>query len=633
MKKMTKAMLMTALICGTMYCGAEPVQANELNTFALDEYVVTAARTETKLVDTPANITVIGAEEIESRHYTNVVEVMKDVPGATITDSGVGTSEKAVYLNGDERVLILVDGRRMGFDMGTMSGRASFDLNQLPNIGQIERIEVLKGAGGALYGSEAVGGVVNIITKKIDKAYGKVSVGFGSNGTEDMSAMYSFKKDKTGVSVSASKYKQDYYKYRDYATDTTKRWPDASGYENEKVSLRIDQELKEGSNFTIGYDYSKYEGMSPYSISNIIRDHYASAFVEKETQNVYAKYDWTLNEKDDGYLQFYHNELNYDYQGHMEEKTNGIDIQQTFTASDTNKIVVGASWRNSDVIYVVIYDEAMETSSLFINDTWEFFPSWIINAGVRYDDNSKSGDRTTFSAGLNKKFNETSHAYFNWGQVFRAPTVQDLFTPYMGNTDLLPETGETWTIGYANQITDKTNVNINYFESDLEDAIRYNPNNNWICENIDKQEKRGMELSVNHKVNDNVDLVASYTYIHVENNKDETGFTRDANYMPNMYRLGIRYNDKKWNADMFLRYANGGCTGINPNNGKVPYHENDYLTVDLAVTYAATKNLKIFAKGYNLLNESYAEYAGIYEGSYDFPAQSRRFLIGAEYSF
>ena len=88
MKKMTKAMLMTALICGTMYCGAEPVHANELQEFTLDEYVVTAARTETKLVDTPANISVVTAEQIESRHYTNVAEALKDVPGANVLDTG-----------------------------------------------------------------------------------------------------------------------------------------------------------------------------------------------------------------------------------------------------------------------------------------------------------------------------------------------------------------------------------------------------------------------------------------------------------------------------------------------------------------------------------------------------------------
>ena len=632
MKKMTKAMLMTALILGSVQWGGTPVHASELDTFTLEEYVVTAARTETKLVDTPANISVVTAEQIESRHYADVAEVLKDVPGAVITDSGIGASNKSVYINGDDRVLILVDGRRMGLDMGGGSGRTSYDLNQLPNVGNIERIEVLKGAGGALYGSEAVGGVLNIITKKIDKAYGKVSMGFGSNGTEDMRAMYSFKKNKTGVSLSASKYKQDYYKYRDYATDTTKRWPLPSNYENEKVSLKVEQELNNGNNITVGYDYSKFDGLSPYSISN--KDYgYDSSYIDKQTDNLYAKYDWTINGKDQGYIQFYHNELEYFNQGGMEEKSTGFDIQQALTTSDTNKLVVGASYRDSDVTNVGKYDVNMKNSAIFLNDTWEFYPTWIINAGIRYDDNSKSGDETTFSAGLNKKFNDNSHAYINWGQVFRAPTTDDLFYPWMGNADLVPETGETWTVGYATKIADKTDVNISYFESDLKDAIRYNPNNGWKCENIDKQDKRGIELSVNHPINDNLDLVASYTYTRIENNKDGAGFVRDANYMPNMYRLGLRYNYDKWNADMFLRYANGGCTGINPNNGNVPYLENSYLTLDVAVTYQAMHNLKVFAKGYNLFNESYAEYAGIYNGSYDYPAQSRRFLIGAEYSF
>ena len=624
-------MLMTALILGSVQWGT-PVHASELDTFTLDEYVVTAARTETKLVDTPANITVVTAEQIESRHYTDVAEVMKDVPGAIVTDSGHGASQKSVYINGDDRVLILVDGRRMGLDMGVGSGRASYDLNQLPNVGNIERIEVLKGAGGALYGSEAVGGVVNIITKKIDKAYGKISIGVGSNGTEDMSAMYSFKKNKTGVSLSASKYKQDYYKYKDYATSTTKRWPLPSDYENEKVSLKVEQELNKGSNITVGYDYSKFNGLSPYSISN--KDYgYDASKIDKQTDNFYAKYDWMINKNDQGYIQFYHNELEYFNQGGMEEKSNGFDIQQALTTSETNKLIIGASYRNSDVTNVGKYDVNMKNTAIFLNDSFEFYPSWIVNAGVRYDDNSKSGDETTFSAGLNKKFDEHSHAYINWGQVFRAPTTDDLFYPWMGNAELVPETGETWTVGYATKIAEKTDVNVSYFESDLKDAIRYNPNNGWKCENIDKQDKRGVELSVNHPLNDNLDLVASYTYTRIENNKDGAGFVRDANYMPNMYRLGVRYNYGKWNADMFLRYASGGCTGINPNSGKIPYLENSYLTLDLAIAYQAMQNLKIFAKGYNLFNESYAEYAGIYNGSYDYPAQSRRFLIGAEYSF
>ena len=92
-------------------------------------------------------------------------------------------------------LLFLVDGRRVNIDMGTMS-RASFDLNQLPDVAQIERIEVVKGHGGALYGSDAVGGVVNIITKKADHKFGKRSFAMGSNQARDFKSVSAFKKVK-----------------------------------------------------------------------------------------------------------------------------------------------------------------------------------------------------------------------------------------------------------------------------------------------------------------------------------------------------------------------------------------------------------------------------------------------------
>ncbi|MBQ7883964.1 MAG: TonB-dependent receptor [Phascolarctobacterium sp.] len=656
MKKMTKAMLMTALILGSVQWGGTPVHASELDTFTLDEYVVTATRTETKLVDTPANISVVTAEQIESRHYTEVADVLKDVSGANVLDKGNGTNEKAILLNGDDRVLVLVDGRRVGYDMGTMNGRSSYDLNQMPDISMIERIEVMKGAGGALYGSDAVGGVVNVITKKANRNFGKVSLAFGSNGAEDMAAMYSFKTDKTGVTVSASKYKQDYYKYRDYKTDTTKRWMAPVDFDDEKVSLKLEQELNEGSNLTIGYDYSKFEG-----IQNMYADSSSIYPMDKRTDNLYMRYDWTLNNKDKGYLQFYHNEWDYYYSGQLEEKTNGVDLQQAIDVSDKNELVIGASWRESEASssyedwnnnYAVTpnYNEEINSKAIFINDTWEFSPSWTLNAGVRYDDHSKAGDETTLSAGLNKKFNDYSHMYFNWGQVFKAPTLDDLYYNWpdawtVGNPDLVAETGETWTVGYSSRINDRTDVAISYFESELEDAIDWIYDSNYTATyatNVDEQKKKGMELSVNHKLNDNVDLTASYTYVQVKNNMDGQGELKDFNYMPNTYRMGIRYHDAKWDANIWLRTATGGSTASNAHygyggtlypNGKISYLDSSYLTIDLALTYKAAKNLKVFAKGYNLLNEAYCEQAGVDNGYYQTPAQSRRFLIGAEYSF
>lgn len=599
--------------------------------------VVTATRTESKMVDVPVNTTVISAEKIADRHYLDVVDALKDVPGANVLDTGVGAYEKKVVLNGDERVLVLVDGKRVNIDMGTMS-RASYDLNQMPDVNLIERIEVVKGHGGALYGSDAVGGVINIITKKMDHSYGKVSIGFGSHQARDAKAMYTIKEGKTGVMVAASKYKQGYHEYKDAKTEANKRWPVASTYENEKVSVKLSQELSETSNLELGYDFSKFEGVRSYSTKAK-----SASFSNKKTNDFYAKYDWTVNDKDQGFIQLYRNKYDYYNAGDMYETDTGFEAQQNITLSDNNRLVVGASYRKAKALNATSYtaEKTINNKAVFVSDQWEFAPSWTLDAGVRYDKHSTAGSKTTWSAGLNKKFDENSHAYFNWGQVFKAPTLDDLYyysvmewgsSKYenYGNPNLKPEKGDTWTIGYGTKIADKTSVNISYFQSKLEDAIdwdtTYSANGSVsIARNVDKQKKNGMELSVGHELNDNWYLEASYTYIRVKNNDHGNGYVRDANYIPNMYRFGVRYHDDLWNADLFLRGGSGA--------DKSAYVDSKYMTLDMSVAYKATKDLSFYAKGYNLFNKAYAESAGVNGGTYTYPAQGRRFIIGAEYTF
>lgn len=630
--------VMVSLLAGTtVVWGGTAFAAEDLQEFALDDMVVTATRTESKMVDVPVNTTVISAEKIADRHYLDVADALKDVPGANVLDTGVGAYEKKVVLNGDERVLVLVDGKRVNIDMGTMS-RASYDLNQMPDVSLIERIEVVKGHGGALYGSDAVGGVINIITKKMDHSYGKVSMGFGSHQARDAKAMYTIKEGKTGVMVAASKYKQGYHEYKDAKTEANKRWPAASTYENEKVSVKLSQELSETSNLELGYDFSKFEGVRSYSTKAK-----SASFSNKKTNDFYAKYDWTVNDKDQGFIQLYRNKYDYYNAGDMYETDTGFEAQQNITLSDNNRLVVGASYRKAKALNATSYtaEKSINNKAVFVSDQWEFAPSWTLDAGVRYDKHSTAGSKTTWSAGLNKKFDENSHAYFNWGQVFKAPTLDDLYyysvmewgsSKYenYGNPNLKPEKGDTWTIGYGTKIADKTSVNISYFQSKLEDAIdwdtTYSANGSVsIARNVDKQKKNGMELSVGHELNDNWNLEASYTYIRVKNNDNGSGYVRDANYIPNMYRFGVRYHDDLWNADLFLRGGSGA--------DKSAYVDSKYMTLDMSVAYKATKDLSFYAKGYNLFNKAYAESAGVNGGTYTYPAQGRRFIIGAEYTF
>lgn len=624
----------TAVYSPVVLAAEEVAAGEESMEFAMEEYVVTASRTQTAKVDTPANVSTIDAAKIESRRYQDVAEALKDVPGASVTDTGTGATEKKIILNGDDRVLVLVDGRRVNLDMGA-SGRSSFDMNQLPDVSQIERIEVVKGHGGSLYGSDAVGGVINIITKKMDHNYGKVSMAFGSNQARDGKAMYTIKEGKTGISVNASKYKQGYYKYKEVGTNSTKRWPIGSDYTNEKVALKINQELTDTTSLEVGYNFSKFNG---FSTTLPMNGSLASSYpIDKKTNNVYAKYDWTINNNDQGYLSIYRNEYKYYCQGGTEERDFGFEVQQVITTSESNKMVVGASYRKAKAFNESAYTEEKDINNkaIFVNDIWDFASSWSLSAGARYDKHSTAGSETTLSAGLNKKFDENSHAYINWGQVFKSPTMDDLYYyadyggyVYKGNPNLKPEKGDTFTIGYGTKVNDKTDINVSYFHSDLDDAIAWDSSGYPISEvkNIHKQKKNGMELSVNHELNDNWDLEASYTYVRVRNDKnDGNGFVRDANYAPNVYRAGVSYHDEKWNANLTMRAASGG--------DKKSFIESSYITFDMAASYKATTSWTIFAKGYNLFNKAYTEHAGIYNGRYNYPAQSRRFIVGAEYSF
>lgn len=632
--------VMVSLVAGTtVVWGGTAFAAEDLQEFALDDMVVTATRTESKIVDVPVNTTVISAEKIADRHYLDVADALKDVPGANVLDTGVGAGEKKVVLNGDDRVLVLVDGKRVNFDMGAASGRSSYDLKMLPDVSLIERVEVIKGHGGALYGSDAVGGVVNIITKKMYHSYGKVSMGFGSQQARDAKAMYTVKEGKTGVMVAASKYKQGYYKYKDVADKTTKRWNKDSDYENEKVSLKIAQELTDTSNLEFEYNYTKADGNVPYG--------YATTQSDKKTNNFGLKYDWLLKDKDAGYVQLYYNKYKFLSSSTLEEKDKGFEVQQAITASENNKLVVGASYRNAEASndgrnYAAKYNEKINNKAIFVSDQWEFTPSWTLDTGVRYDKHSTAGSKTTWSAGLNKKFDENSHAYFNWGQVFKAPTLDDLYynaSGMYGNPNLKAEKGDTWTIGYGTKIADKTSLNVNYFQSKLEDAIKWVDIGNYESEvrNIAHQKKNGIEISVNHELNDNWDLEASYTHVRVRNdNNDGNGYVRDTSYLPNMYRFGVRYHDDLWNADLFLRGGSGADTGVFKNSygyDAQNYLDSSFITLDASVSYKATKDLSFYAKGYNLFNKAYAESAGVSGATYKYPAQGRRFIIGAEYTF
>ena len=646
-RKVTKGMLMTALICGTFIILPHGVYAEEaaeeeaLQGFTLDQVVVTATRMEKKLVDTGANVSVVTAEDFEKKNYQTVTEALENVPGVLVKRKGGEWTNSYIYLNGDDRVLVLVDGRRLNQEKGMNSGRGGLDFMHLPAPEIIERIEIVKGGGSALYGSDAVGGVINIITKRADKTTGKININTGSWGTQNYRGMFSFKQGKTGITVTGSKQKQNYMKYRDSESGTTERLPNSSS-ETITASVKIEQEIGNDQLATLYFDHSNRDANQPNAIPKSYN--FDNGAWSKEINNNFsAKYQWGINSDNPGYVQFYRNHysgsfLTTGFYGSLSryyETKDGVDVQQKIKLSKNNALITGFDWKRSKIFNEGSYDgeKKLTTYAFYLEDNWRFADGWDLNAGLRYDHHNYFGHKTSGTVSLNKKFNNDSNAFISWGQVFNAPQGNDLFfnNPWAyGNPNLKPESGYVWTAGYNGMISDYTTIGINAFYSYLKDAIDWSPDpasttGAWTVMNVDKQKKRGMEINIRHKFNDDMSVRASYAYTRVMNNDNGAGFVRDTDIMPNRFLLGMDYSKGKFNSSLDCRIGSGGDLS--------KYYSSHYFTMDLSMQYSPEKNYKIYFKGYNLTNTSYAETAGLVGRSYAYPMGGRAFLIGAEYSF
>ena len=630
------AAVLTAVLAGStsVVWAAEQEQAEK----PAQEIVITANRLKNQKVDTPADVTVITSQQISDRGYRTVTDALEDVPGARVLDASGPAFERRVILNGDDRGVVMGDGRRINYSMGSTNGKSTFDANTLPGVSMIERIEVVKGGASTLYGADAVGGVINIITKTPEETTGTVHVGYGSWGTQDLGLSFGGKQDKTGFQVGINRNKASYLKYKDTNGDT-KRWDGQSNYTQDSISLKLTQDFTKSDGLTVNYDYSNLDGnfrSGLYTYDSYSKAYYPNTdqrHATKKTNNVGLRYDWNRNARNSGYFQTYRNYYSYFNQGSMDETDWGIEGQQNFVLSDTNTLVAGLEYRNAKVDHVGSYtDGKYNNKAVFLQDQWKFAPTWQLNTGVRYDDHSKAGNRTTGSVAVNKKFSQDSNAYLSWNSVFRAPTTDDLFyrdsyDSMRGNENLKPETGNVWSAGYNFKIDSKTDVDITGFYSQLNDAIRWaDYRYYWQAENIDKQKKRGMSLSVVHHLNKLWELNAAYTYVKVEDNKnDGKGYVKDVNYAPNYFQAGVRYHDTKWNVSLTGR----GGSGLSGEK----YGEHNYFTLDLAARYKFTNNWTGFANFYNLNNAAYAEYSGVFKNQDIYPMPGRRIIVGAEYSF
>lgn len=624
-------LLLITTILLTPFSGA---MAKETLDFELDQVVITATKTPVKLSEAGANVSVVTKEEIEKMHYRNIPDILRHTNGINVADYGYPGAKTTIYLNGSNRVLVLVDGRRMN-----LPDYNGIDLINLVGADNVERIEVMKGAGSALYGSDAIGGVINIITRQglenkttislATGSFGRKSYGVTTSGKEkDISWFFTYKDEHSDdFKVGDSKYYQDKYgEKREY-----------SAYDGKSYTLRMDKELNDKDYLTFTYQGYSNEKQFPGSYYG-----WGATWGNDSTHSLDLTYTSQLSDKSTGKLKLFENNshnyggprngpANYD----SKIKVKGLEYQVTSQINPQHLLTTGLEWRKDELDNTGIDNKHQDTvnKALYLQDQWKVSDKLSLTSGVRFDDHEQYGKNTTPRFLLNYQANEKTNYYASWAKFFRAPTFIDLYyAPPYGNPNLKPEEGRSTEFGFNHKFDKTLTGTVNYFTRQVNDAIILD--SMWVPQNAARQKARGLEMELSKQFTPYFSTSVGYSYLSVKNdNEDGKGYLKDTNVPEQTWTLKADYRQDDWSLDLVGK-------GINNKPGKVAgaYPESSYWIWDTSFNYKFNKDTKGFITVKNLFNKYYAEFTSVTPDPWSmaedyYPNAGRSYLFGVDYSF
>ena len=597
----------------------------------LNETVVTATRTPNKELKTDANVTVITGKDIERRHYTDLTQALRDVPGVTVNQyapAGYNNSSK-FYINGSEDVVLLIDGVRQNYAGGFSASLAS----AMKDLGGIERIEVLHGSASTLYGSDAKGGVINIITKKAQGMKTTLGIGYGSYGRQQYSIANAGGENGWDWRVKYQKDKSGDFK--DGHGNTVPSRLDADSF-----NLHLGKDLSKASylalNFRSYKDSDHYQARHEmaYPVNKGNYDHFDgnviwNVQIDDSTKNqmsiARSKYDYDLltfgpwNPPTGQPYDF--SVWTWKFSDQFDKKLGDhlLTAGFEFTKDDT-------TIKNGSI--VSIDDRTLINRSFYLQDQWSILPTLKLTAGIRHDSNSAFGSHNSPSVSLGYDIDPVTHAYVSYSEYFITPTPNQLYAPIYGNTNLKPESGNTREIGIARDFGRGLSLTASYFKRHSKNRIGYHPMT-YQNINVGDEDAHGWSLQLTKRVDSHWRARIGYTQTHV-GKTEQRGVNVDGYLPEDQWNIGVDYRNRDFDSSLLAR----GIIGRSgPVRGAFP--TDNYWVVDLAMNYQIADATKIYLKANNIFNQCYAEHSNVKFGSPGewWTAPGRNFMIGVEQSF
>lgn len=623
---MKTAMLLHALAVGTLFIPAK-VSAEIINdSLSLQEVVVTGTRNATDVRHLPMTVTVIGRETLTEQHQPSVLPtVMQQVPGLFVTSRsmmGYGVSTGAAgginlrgITGGAGQLLVLIDGHPQ------YNGVYGHPISDSFQTLMADRVEVLRGPASVLYGSNAMGGVLNIVTRSIreDGVKSSVNLGAGSYGTVQAEASNQVRSGKFSSTVSAQYGRTDNHRPR-------------MGFEQYGGYLKLGYDITEHWNAYADADITHFNSSYPGAVSSPMygADQWITrGVVSAAVENHYNRTSGALSV----YSNFGRHKID---DGSADPTTptqrffrskdalTGISWYQSAQLFEGNRLTVGMDYQH---IYGNAYYTSKQTGEVLDTpnkqsgkshrneiagyvDFRQDLARWLtIDAGLRLDHHSVTGTEWIPQAGIVVRLIETGEIKAMASKGFRNPTMREMYLYPPSNEELEPERIWNYELSWRHSLgAFHYGANLYYIKGDnmIQTVNRKNVNTGEI-------ENYGAELEAEYRIDSHWSVNTNHSLLHMEHPviaaPTYKGF------------LGANYNCCRWTVVAGLQYISGLYTAVGDQEQK-----EDFCLLNASVTYNVAKGLSLWLRGENLLAQSY-------EINLGYPMPRATFMVGINWNF
>jgi len=594
-----------------------------------ENVVITATRVETPMREVASSISVITAKEMEEKQNITVLDALRNVPGLNVVQNGGMGRSTSVFLRGAEsrHTLVVIDGVVELND--PMDAGRSFNFANL-TVDNIERIEVLRGPQSTLYGSDAIGGVINIITKK-----GKGDAKFflssmaGSFNTFRESAGSSMGNKLLNYSIDVSRVDTDGISSANVRDGNKEK----DGYENTSINGRFGLTPTENFGVDLNFRYSDAKsdldngGGKGKDDTNYVSENkqlflraglHLSLFDDLWEQKI----GFSISDNDRDLI----NDKDSDHpnnmsRGSFDSQLRKFNWQNNLYIHKTNTITFGLQIEQERGKSTYHYESKWGasttrlkpvttwTNGYYLQDQIKLWDSFFTTLGVRVDDHSKFGTQFTYRIAPTYVFNKTgTKLKGTYGTGFKAPSLFQLFDASNGNEKLDPEKSKGWDIGVEQTFFEqKLEFGATYFRNSIEDLIVWELTDPVFFtgeyRNIGKAITQGIESFVTVKPIQNLTLRADYTYTDTEDTTTHESLRRRPK---NKVSFDISYRFlKKVNMNLNITYVGERDDKDFSSFPSKRVKLDSYTLANLSLSYDITKNLKIFGRLNNIFDEKY----------------------------